>query len=93
MTTEFAWDGEKDRVNQLKHGVSFDEAKSVFYDDMASIIDDPDHSETEDRFVILGLSNHLRVLIVAHCYRENDDVIRIISARKASKQERKGYKG
>jgi uncharacterized DUF497 family protein len=93
MTTDFAWDGEKDKDNQLKHGVSFDEAKSVFYDDMASIIDDPDHSEKEDRFVILGMSNHLRVLIVVHCYRENDDVIRIISARKASKQERKGYRG
>ena len=77
--------------NATKHGVSFDEAKSVFVDENAKLIDDPDHSEDEDRFVLLGLSYALRLLLVCHCYRDEGNVIRIISARKASAKESKSY--
>jgi uncharacterized DUF497 family protein len=87
----FRWDPRKDAHNQEKHGISFHEAKSVFYDDNARLIDDPDHSEEEDRFILLGLSSSLRVLVVCHCYRENESVIRIISARRASKTESRKY--
>ena len=73
------------------HGVSFDEAKSVFVDERAKLIDDPDHSKDEDRFVLLGLSSVLRLLLVCHCYRAEGNVIRIISARKASAHEFKSY--
>ncbi len=73
--------------------MSFEEAKSAFYDDNARIIHDPDHSNEEDRFILLGISSRLRVLLVCHCYRSNDLVIRIISARKASGNERKQYEG
>jgi uncharacterized DUF497 family protein len=72
--------------------VTFDEAKTVFYDDNAEMIGDPDHSSHEDRFVMLGMSSRARVLIVCHCYRENNGVIRIISARKATKNERAQYR-
>jgi len=89
----FAWDPEKDIVNRRKHGVSFEEAQSVFYDEYAQLIPDPDHSDEEDRFIILGRSNRLRVLVVCHCYREDDEVIRIISARRATKYEQNFYKG
>jgi hypothetical protein len=89
----FTWDAIKDRANQKKHGVSFEEAKSVFYDDNARLIRDPDHSDEEDRFILLGISSKLHVLLVCHCYRSNDRIIRIISARKASKHERKQYGG
>jgi uncharacterized protein len=87
----FRWDPKKDAHNQEKHGVSFEEAKSVFYDEDARLINDPDHSEEEDRFILLGLSTSLRMLVVCHCYRENESVIRIISARKATKSEAKNY--
>jgi uncharacterized DUF497 family protein len=89
----FEWDNEKDLANQKKHGVSFDEAKTVFYDPAARVIADPEHSDTEDRFVLLGTSSKSRVLLVCHCFRESDDVIRIISARKAVPNERKNYEG
>ena len=88
---EFTWDERKNRANQRKHGVSFDEAKTVFYDDEALLIPDPDHSEAEERFVLLGLAASLRVLVVCHCYRKATGTIRIISARKASRSERADY--
>ncbi len=87
----FAWDRRKDARNVKKHKISFEEAKSVFYDDNARVIHDPDHSEGEERFIILGMSTCFNVLLVAHCYRENESVIRIISARKAGKNEIKSY--
>jgi uncharacterized protein len=87
----FEWDSGKASANSRKHGVSFEEAKSVFADERAKLIDDPDHSEDEDRFILLGLSSSLRVLIVCHCCREEGNVIRIISARKATVNEAKSY--
>ena len=81
----------KRAANLRKHGVGFDEAKSVFVDENAKLIDDPDHSEVEDRFVIPGLSRALRLLLVCHCYRSDENVIRVISARKASAKESKSY--
>ena len=87
----FEWDERKSATNAKKHGVSFEEAKSVFVDERAKLIDDPDHSDDEDRFVLLGLSGALRWLLVCHCYRGDGNVIRIISARKASAQESKSY--
>lgn len=92
-SVKFVWDKRKDSSNQKKHKISFDEAKTVFYDENARLIHDPDHSAEEDRFVILGLSSALRLLVVCHCYRENDSTIRIISARKADNSERKTYEG
>lgn len=87
----FEWDPIKATTNAQKHGVSFEEARSVFADERAKLIDDPDHSEDEDRFILLGLSSSLRVLVVCHCYREEGNVIRIISARKATAKEAKFY--
>lgn len=87
----FEWDPSKVTINVRKHGVSFEEAQSVFADERARLIDDPDHSEDEDRFILLGLSSSLRVLIVAHCYRSEGNVIRIISARKATREEQRYY--
>jgi uncharacterized protein len=86
----FEWDAGKDASNQRKHGVSFAEAQTVFFDEHALLIVDPDHSATEDRFVLLGLSSGLKVLVVCHCYRKRS-VIRIISARKANARERTQY--
>jgi uncharacterized protein len=88
---KFLWDKNKEILNIKKHGISFDIAQSVFYDDNARLIYDPDHSETEDRFIIIGLSKKLNVLVVNHCYRKNDEIIRIISARKATKNEINEY--
>lgn len=88
----FEWDEIKAGTNFDKHGVTFEEASTVFYDEAAIIISDPDHSEEEDRFLILGLSERVRALVVCHCYRENEAVIRIISARKATKTESSHYK-
>jgi len=79
--------------NQAKHGVSFDEARTVFFDPHALVIEDPDHSQAEERFIILGHSRILRLVVVAHCFRQAGDVIRIISARKATKQESADYTG
>jgi len=87
----FEWDENKNKSNQRKHGVSFEEAKTVFYDDTARLIYDPDHSGTEDRFILLGLSINFRILVVIHTYRKNDEKIRIINARKATKNETKQY--
>ena len=87
----FEWDERKSLQNKRKHGVSFEEAETVFSDDYGLLIDDPDHSGEEDRFLLLGLSAILRTLTVAHCYRKADDVIRIISARKANRKERDIY--
>jgi uncharacterized DUF497 family protein len=89
----FTWDEGKNKKNITSHKISFEEAKTVFYDPNAKVIFDPDHSEKEDRFVILGLSKFLNVLVVCHCYRENDEIIRIISARKATTKEQKQYGG
>ena len=81
----------KSAANAKKHGVSFEEAKSVFVDERAKLIDDPDHSQDEDRFVLLGLSSSLRLLVVCHCYRDESNIIRFISARKATTQESRFY--
>jgi len=90
-TLKFSWDARKSDTNVKKHGVSFDEARSVFLDERAKLIDDSVHSDTEDRFILLGLSSSLRLLVVCHCYRSSDYVIRIISARKATNIESKFY--
>ena len=90
-TLRFEWDDQKAVANFKKHGVRFEEAKSVFVDERAKLIDDPDHSEDEDRFVLLGLSSALRLLLVCHCYRSEGNFIRIISARKAIAREFKSY--
>lgn len=87
----FEWDENKNASNQKKHKISFDEAKTVFYDEEARIINDPEHSEEEERFIILGLSKKINLLVVCHCYRESETVIRIISARKATRSETKQY--
>lgn len=87
----FEWDENKNRSNKKKHKISFEEAETVFYDDNARLIPDPDHSEDEDRFILLGLSNKVRMLVVVHTYRESDETIRIISARKATRNEAKSY--
>lgn len=87
----FEWDERKSLANKRKHKVSFEEAQTVFYDDEALLRDDPDHSEDEDRFVLLGVSTALRTLVVCHCYRKSDQVIRIISARKANRSEAREY--
>jgi uncharacterized protein len=88
---QFEWDAEKDRRNRRKHGVSFGEAESIFTDERALLLDDPAHSAEEDRFILLGLSAKLRILVVVHAYREHLGVIRIISARKAIRKERDIY--
>jgi uncharacterized protein len=87
----FTWHAPKAAANQRKHGVTFEEAQTVFTDDAALLLDDPDHSAEEDRFLILGLSAALRLLVVVHCYRADDDVIQLISARKATRSERAQY--
>ena len=87
----FIWDDNKAELNLNKHKISFDEAQTVFSDPNARMIFDPEHSDNENRFIILGISSALRLLIVCHCYREDDMVIRIISARKANKKEQKQY--
>ena len=87
----FSWDASKARQNVKKHRVSLEEASTVFYDENARLIPDPKHSDEEDRFIMLGFSSKVRLLIVCHCYRKNDQIIRIISARKANKIESKQY--
>lgn len=88
----FEWDPFKAKANEAKHGVSFTEATSVFYDERAVEFYDDENSEWEDRFLLLGISKKLRLIIVCHCYRVDDSVIRIISARKATKNESKHYR-
>lgn len=87
----FEWDENKNNLNKKKHKISFEEAKSVFYDSNALLISDPEHSYDEERFILLGLSKNLNLLVVCHCYRCSETVIRIISARKATKNETKQY--
>ena len=87
----FEWDNRKDKANLKKHGVSFEEARSAFFDENALQFYDPDHSETEDRFILLGASHKLNTLVVCHYFREEETVIRIISARKADADEEKTY--
>lgn len=87
----FEWDSNKNITNQKKHKISFEEAQTVFYDENALLIDDPDHSEEEERFILLGFSLKANLLVVCHCYRQSDSVIRLISARKATKSETKTY--
>ncbi len=87
----FSWDARKARSNVAKHGVSFEEARTVFLDENARLIDDPDHSEEEERFLLLGCSLRGRCLIVHHCYRKSESVIRLISARLATAREEKDY--
>jgi len=88
---QFEWDDNKNRLNKQKHRVSFEEALTVFSDEHGLLISDPNHSEEEDRFLLLGLSIKLNTLVVCHCYRKSEDVIRIISARKASRKEQQQY--
>ena len=88
---EFDWDERKNAQNRRKHGVSFEEAKTVFLDENALLIADPDHSADEERFILLGLSSSLRALVVCHCYRRDRETIRIISARRANAIERRKY--
>ena len=87
----FRWDDRKNKANIKKHGIAFEEAKTVFYDEQAKVYFDPDHSDEEDRFILLGMSVKLRVLVVCHCFRESETVVRIISARKADKEEAQDY--
>ena len=87
----FEWDEKKNISNKKKHMISFEEAQTVFSDENALLIHDPDHSVGENRFVLLGLSLKLRILVVCHCYQKSDSVIRIISARKAIRLEQRRY--
>ncbi|MBN1662242.1 MAG: BrnT family toxin [Deltaproteobacteria bacterium] len=89
---QFEWDSAKAKENFRNHSVSFEEAQTVFYDDFATEFYDDTHSEWEDRFLLLGLSSQLRLVMVCHCYREGESVIRIISARKATANEAKFYR-
>jgi uncharacterized protein len=89
---QFVWDARKSQGNLAKHGVSFTEAQTAFQDENAKVYFDPDHSEAEDRFILLGLSFQLRVPVVCHCYRESETLVRIISARKADSREQEDYR-
>ena len=90
---DFEWSSAKSKSNERKHGVSFEEAQSVFYDEFARQFFDDEHAEIEERFIMLGMSNRSRILIVCHCERSSGDTIRIISARKATRKERGYYEG
>lgn len=87
----FDWDEPKNKANRTKHGIWFEEALSVFSDPHGRLFYDPEHSEAEDRFILLGMSSAAKILVVVHCYRESDSLIRIISARKATKREARFY--
>ncbi|MCC6796553.1 MAG: BrnT family toxin [Candidatus Hydrogenedentes bacterium] len=88
----FTWDPKKAHANRQKHGISFEEAQSVFYDENAIEFYDDEHSEWEDRFLLLGISSRLRLLMICHCYRESEGIIRIVSARKATQRESAHYR-
>ena len=90
---EFEWNPSKAVSNKKKHNISFEEARSVFYDDFAVQFYDEENSDTEDRFLMLGLSNESKLLLVCHCEKEEGDIVRIISARKATNNESKLYRG
>jgi uncharacterized DUF497 family protein len=92
VSIRFEWDERKSQANRRKHRVSFEEAQTAFLDDEALVIDDPEHSAEEDRFVLLGMSASLRILVVCHCYRARGGVIRIISARRADRHEQGQYR-
>ncbi len=85
------WDERKNKINRRKHGVSFEEASTVFADECGLLLDDPEHSAEEDRFILLGLSSALRILVVCHSYRDRDETIRLISARRATRAEHGEY--
>lgn len=87
----FEWDNNKNIINKKKHNISFEEAKTVFFDDRAILFDDPEHSIGEERFLIIGTTELSKICIVSHCYRGDDDIIRIISARKATATEQDIY--
>ena len=87
----FEWDDRKEKANRKKHGVSFEEARTAFHDENAIVFLDPDHSEDEDRFILLGLSFKPRVVVVCHCFRESESIIRLISARRADDGEEQEY--
>ncbi|MFA6002967.1 MAG: BrnT family toxin [Elusimicrobiota bacterium] len=91
MTIRFEWDPHKDALNRQKHGVSLEEARSVFCDENARFMADPAQYRDEERFLLLGMSSKTRALVVCHCYRKADAVIRLISARRATKQEQLSY--
>lgn len=91
MGLQFEWDEDKNRENIRKHSISFEEAQTVFFDENANQYFDPDHSTDEDRFIMLGMSYKLRVLVICHSYRKREAIIRIISARKADKDEQNNY--
>lgn len=88
---KFVWDTKKEKANLKKHGISFEEARTTFYDENAIQFFDPDHSDDEDRFILLGTSYKINTLVVCHCFRDDEKVIRIISARKADKDEIEVY--
>lgn len=90
---KFDWDQTKAHANSKKHGVTFEEARTVFFDEFAVQFFDADHSSEEERFLLLGLSSDAKLLLVCHCEREQGDVVRIISARKATKREATHYRG
>ena len=87
----FEWDDRKESTNRKKHGISFEEARTAFYDDNALVFFDPDHSEDEDRFILLGLSFRPQVVVVCQCFRESESIVRLVSARKADKGEEHEY--
>ena len=89
----FTWDDRKNKINEKKHGISFEEARTVYFDENAIEFFDPDHSEDEERYLMLGLSFRFRVLVIHYCVRRSGSEIRIISARKATKKEQKFYVG
>jgi uncharacterized protein len=89
----FEWDTQKAQKNERKHGISFQEAETAFYDSNARTSYDPDHSQDEDRYILLGMSESFKLIVVCHVYRQNDESIRIISARRAIKTEQKEYRG
>mgnify|MGYP002509157496 CR=1 FL=1 len=90
-TIKLEWDKNKNEINKAKHGLSFEEAREVFEDDNAILFDDPDHSVGEERFLIIGMVKSSKICIVSHCYKDSNNIIRIISAREATKNERKIY--
>ncbi len=90
-TINFEWDENKNEINKKKHGLSFETAQEVFYDEFAVVFDDPDHSVGEERFLIIGMTESSKICIVSHCYRNSDNIIRLISAREATKKEKKIY--
>ena len=92
MTLRFEWDRRKADVNARKHGVTFEQAQTAFFDEHGLIISDPEHSAAEERFILLGATTASKLVVVCHCYRDDEDVIRLISARKATRAERANYR-